>query len=103
MGEPMVTYNCSPGVITRDEARQSLFDLLAAHADIDLDIAEATAIVTAASWEQEAMRDYAEAVAAIHSGYQRLVTLHQALAAPVASGVPLSSPLTAPGQATQAA
>jgi len=86
----MVTYNCSPGVITRDEARQSLFDLLAAHADIDLDIAEATAIVTAASWEQEAMRDYAEAIAAIRGGYQRLVTLHQALAAPATSGYPAS-------------
>jgi hypothetical protein len=99
----MVTYNCSPGVITRDEARQSLFDLLAAHADIDLDIAEATAIVAATSWEQEEMRDYAEAVAAIRGGYQRLVALHRALAAPVASREPVSPPVTAPGQATKAA
>ena len=76
------------GVITHDEACQTLFDLLAAHADVDLDIAEATAIVNAATWTAEATREYAEAVEAIRDGYRRLATLHHELVAPVESPLP---------------
>ncbi len=78
----------SSGGITHDEACQTLFDLLAAHADVDLDIAEAAAIVNAATWTAEATREYAESVEAIRDGYRRLTALHQAMVAPVESPSP---------------
>ncbi len=83
----------SYGVITHGEACQTLFDLLAAHADVDVDIAETTAIVDAAPLTVEALREYAEAVDAIRGGYHRLAALHRELVAPVESPLPAPAPV----------